>query len=707
MRPSFAVSLRLVGRFSIIWIIETVALLFLATRFPGLEITSPRSPAIVFSAILVAFAISIINTLIQPLLIALRLPVNALSIGLVAILVNGALLHLAVVTLTGFDIDPFFPTAVTAALLMALINTVLTALIALDDEYAYFQFAMHMLVHRHGLRGALRPPNSAVRKTLCGMMLVQIDGLSPQRLHYAFDSGLMPNLKELYSSGTHCVMNYDCGLPSQTSACQAGILYGNNTNIPAFRWYDKQQHRMIVSNHLSDANLINNMASTGFGLLRGGSSINNLVNGDAAKSLLTLSTLTGHSHVPTVRAFDDFSSFWFNPYTFTRTLVASIGDFIVEVAESARQVLRNEWPRIDRLFSGQVFLRVLTNIFMRDLSVYVAMLDISHGVPIIYTTFMGYDQIAHHAGPDSSDALNALRGLDKQLRHVLQTIRLLAPFTYQLYILSDHGQSAGATFRQRYHMTLRDLADRLTSQDTNVIELPPSEDKTTYTTALIQELEEAGQQMAAQPNMRFRRVAMQSAARTLQRGTLNLPTDGKSEPSEIVVCVSGNLALLYFNLSEGKVSLSQIDRAHPSLVRGLVEHTGIGFVAGYSDEGEVIVLGKDGARNLSTGAVTGRDPLTQYGDPDLRAAQILRIAQFSNSGDLIVNSSVFGDGTVASFEDLIGVHGGLGGQQTEGFIMYPTEAHLEGEAPTSATQIYKLLDRERRKCTDTLRAVNA
>ncbi len=63
MKPSSAVSLRLVLRFIVIWIIETAALLYLATRFPGLDITSPSSPAIILSAIVVAFTISVINTL--------------------------------------------------------------------------------------------------------------------------------------------------------------------------------------------------------------------------------------------------------------------------------------------------------------------------------------------------------------------------------------------------------------------------------------------------------------------------------------------------------------------------------------------------------------------------------------------------------------------------------------------------------------------
>jgi hypothetical protein len=39
----------------------------------------------------------------------------------------------------------------------------------------------------------------------------------------------------------------DCGLPSMTSSCQAGIMFGDNDDIPAYRWYDKEQKKLYVS----------------------------------------------------------------------------------------------------------------------------------------------------------------------------------------------------------------------------------------------------------------------------------------------------------------------------------------------------------------------------------------------------------------------------------------------------------------------------
>jgi hypothetical protein len=274
---------------------------------------------------------------------------------------------------------------------------------------------------------------------------------------------------------------------------------------------------------------------------------------------------------------------------------------------------------------------------------------------------------------------------------------------YQLFVLSDHGQAFGPTFRQRYKTTLRDLVDHLTKPDISVHEAHTSEDKLTYASALVNELAAADRQLATQPNTRFRRAVMRQAARTLERSATNTIQHPVVSQPQIIVCVSGNLANIYFDIGEDKVRLSDIERTHPGLVSELIQHAGIGFITAYADSGEAIVLGKHGARNLCTGALTGEDPLMPYGDAEKCSAQLLRISEFHNSGDLILNSTVYSDGTVASFEDLIGVHGGLGGQQTDAFILHPVEVGIDGKGILNATQVFQLLDRQRSSdnpCTD-------
>ena len=46
-------------------------------------------------------------------------------------------------------------------------------------------------------------------------------------------------------------------------------------------------------------------------------------------------------------------------------------------------------------------------------------------------------------------------------------------------------------------------------------------------------------------------------------------------------------------------------------------------------------------------------------------------------------------GEVAAFEELIGSHGGLGGPQTEPFILHPSEWTLDEDVPLGAPAIYR------------------
>ena len=81
---------------------------------------------------------------------------------------------------------------------------------------------------------------------------------------------------------------------------------------------------------------------------------------------------------------------------------------------------------------------------------------ISSGRESMYTTFIGYDEIAHHSGPDSSAAYHALTGIDTAIRKIFEAAALSTARDYEIVILSDHGQTFGATFKQRYGLTLGD-----------------------------------------------------------------------------------------------------------------------------------------------------------------------------------------------------------------------------------------------------------
>ncbi|MPZ80456.1 MAG: phage holin family protein, partial [Actinophytocola sp.] len=145
----------------------------------------------------------------------------------------------------------------------------------------------------------------------------------------------------------------------------------------------------------------------------------------------------------------------------------------------------------------------------------------------------------------------------------------------------------------------------------------------------------------------------------------------------VVVVVSGHVAMVSFTEHPGRVDLETVERAFPDLLPALVDHAGVGFVLVRSARGP-LVLGRDGARRLADDTVSGTDPLEEYGE---HAADLIRRTDgFAHCPDLLVNSR-YSSGTddASPFEPHVGSHGGLGGGQSRGFLMHPTDLPAPGE----------------------------
>lgn len=103
-----------------------------------------------------------------------------------------------------------------------------------------------------------------------GFIIIQIDGLSHQHLLEAMSAGDVPHLSRIVQREWGRLMPWRCGLPSTTPASQAGIMFGNNYDIPAFRWYEKEHQASIVCKLPSTVKGIQDRISRGrTGILRG------------------------------------------------------------------------------------------------------------------------------------------------------------------------------------------------------------------------------------------------------------------------------------------------------------------------------------------------------------------------------------------------------------------------------------------------------
>lgn len=660
------------ARVLVTWAIEMVGILALARVVPGLVIRD------VGGAVGAVVLLSLVNALVRPVLIYLTLPFTVLSFGLLTFLLNALMLVAVDRVVAGIEVrGPI--AAILGGIGLAAINTVLAGLLALDEEESFYRNVVKRLARRQA---------GAVSTETPGIVLIQIDGLSAGVLRHAIRTGVAPNIARWIRTGSHRLVGWDCGLPSGTSGSQAGILHGRVDDIPAFRWYEKDLGRLLVSNRPADAAEIERRMSDGHGLLAGGSSVGNLFSGDAARAVLTMSTI---AEVPASlrRRSRDFFYYLVNPYSVARAFFHMLGEIVIELFEARRQRLRDVQPRVSRRFPFPV-LRAVSCILMRDLSVSLLIEDMYRGVPCTYADFVGYDEVAHHAGPERPEAIRVLEELDKEIGS-LERAAAGAPRPYHFVLLSDHGQTQGATFLQRYGITLEELVSGLAG-GAAVEKLVGSTESWGHLNAVVSEL-------VAGPGAGSRAVR-RSVGRRIRDGYVELgaakprpiPEGEPGGAPEVVVAASGNLGLVYFNAAPERLSLERINHLYPEVVEGLVAHPGIGFVLVRSDGHGPLVIGSRGVRYLSDDRVEGRDPLARFGRH--AAHHLRRLDGYRNVGDLVVNS-LYDHATdeVAAFEELVGSHGGLGGPQTQPFLLFPGDWDTEDPQIVGAVELHAVLRR--------------
>ncbi len=685
-----------IGRLILIWNLNVICLILTAFLLPGIQIGIPGTDILTRLGItyLTVALLAVINLLIRPLVTKLVTQAARWWLGfaisfVLIIVVNTFILYYLQLFLADFSVA-FLLDAFIGSLLLSAVNTIFLSVVGIDEDSSFFQSIVRWrLKAKAGMKGMTQKP---------GLLVIEIDGLGYVALQEALRRGYLPTIQKLLDSGSHQAVQWDCGVPSMTSSCQAGILHGSNDDIPAFRWFLKRENRMVVSNSPSDAKFIDDRASSGRGLLtNGGSSVGNLLSGDATFSFFTMSTLTAEDSKAGRRRSEDLYYYLLDPYALNRSLIHTIWDIFVEFGQIIKQTITRRKPRMNRLAHGYPFVRAATNVFMRDVVTAMVSQDLLRGSPAIYATYLGYDEIAHHSGPMSTDALKSLRGIDKQLRRIIRLIDLHAPRPYELFVLADHGQSWGWTFKQRYDKSLKEFIAELLAGKATVGEAKAVDAHAGYVAGLSEDLAEgqrqAGGKDAGESRIRYSPGFLKRRTKEIEEGAIV-----DIEDADVVVCASGNLAQVYFTHKVSRVTRHNLEARYPGFIDQLVAHEGVGIVIvdGGRNEGPIL-LGKGGSIMLRTGRVKGKNPLTQYGREKIRVKQLRRLAEYKNSGDLIIISPVYDDGTVAAYEELIGNHGGLGGPQTEPFLLYPTEVKVDGDRIINSDQIFPILKRRRPK----------
>jgi uncharacterized membrane protein YvlD (DUF360 family) len=629
-------------RLVISWVVATVALLVAAWIVPGAEVNN------FWGAFVSAAVIAALNAILPPLIAALRLPLM-LVLGLLLVLIADALMLLAADRITDGDlsIDSFW-SALGVALVAAAVTVVLEVVFGTNDDDAYTLRVIQRIARRSGEQIETDAP---------GILFLEIDGLALPVLQRAMRDGNAPNMARWLADEGYELTEWETDLSSQTGASQAGILLGSNEDIPAFRWVEKETATMMTCSTPADcAEIERRHAGNGL-LVDGGASRGNLLSGEADHMILTVSRIEEEK-----KANPGYRGFLSNGFNVTRLFVLFFWEVALEIWASTRATRRDVQPRGHR--GGYYpFMRAALCVFVRDLIVYGVLQDMMKGRPAIYATFSSYDEVAHHSGLERADTLEALRKLDQQFGR-LDRARRYAARPYVIVVLSDHGQTQGATFKQRNGYGLDELVERSLARGS------------------VSGVAGGDEQNAM-------------VGHALGEATGSTPSSEKRKKNDVsdkdtVVLGSGNLGLVYLMEERRRLTLEEMNERHPDLIPALRNHPHVGWLLVRSSEHGPLALGGAGTHYLAEGRVEGDDPLAPF-SPNA-AEHLRRTDGFAHVADVMIGS--FYDPSLetgCAFEELISFHGGIGGPQTRPFILHPADLAVPGAPIVGAATVHGIL----------------
>ncbi|MFE7389698.1 alkaline phosphatase family protein [Streptomyces sp. NPDC057582] len=667
-------------RVIVVWAVSTLTMLVLAGILPDFQLQSDNGDSvtkIAFTAAWGAGAFGLLSALVWPVLVRALLIVPALVLGMLVFFLNGSLLLVALRLIPDGRGAANPETAVVVAAVMSAVASATSTALAVRDDNAYRRRLSRLADRRRRRSGA-----DGGRSGPPGTVFIQLDGVGHDVLARAAEGGLMPTVAHWLADGSgHRLTPWRTDWSSQTGASQLGILHGSNFDIPAFRWYEKETGDVVVSSRPASALELQRRAIVrthdGGLLTLDGASRGNLFSGGADQLALVLSMAARRGKGRRSRA--GYFAYFSDPANAVRTALSFVAEVGREISQSTRARIRKDAPRIKRggLYP---FIRAFATVVERDVVVAAVIGDMFAGRTAVYADLVAYDEVAHHSGPHSRDAEKVLARLDRSLALIVKVAEH-TPRRYRIVLLSDHGQSPGETFAGAYGLTLKDLV-------------------------------RAGCGLPVP--RRAQRTKSGSEARDAVRTALHRPveeggTDTAAAPSDPVVLASGNLGLISFPDIDGRATREQLDRRHPALLSTLANHPGIGFLLVRSELHGSVVLGRGGAQTPVSELADGEGLLEPFGPG--AADAVRRTDTFPHVADVMVNSMYDPTtGCVHAFEEQIGSHGGLGGEQSRPFLLHPRTMSepmasrisagpgADGEL-VGAEQVHEVLRRWLRECS--------
>jgi hypothetical protein len=268
--------------------------------------------------------------------------------------------------------------------------------------------------------------------------------------------------------------------------------------------------------------------------------------------------------------------------------------------------------------------------------------------------------------------------MDRRVAEILRMVRRLPEREYDIYIISDHGQTASIPYRVEFGETLGDTIIATARYGVMVMAgtgdyAPDSRDAMGF---LVRELEE----VSAESNPATRNIGLK-LGRWIRRhyGLFPLVAEvvRKSPEAHLVVTYSSSLAHVYWTEPEEPIPFDEI-RADPdrrALHYFLVAHRGIGVVITRMLDGAHVESIDGHALVTPDGEIevlSGEDPLRNYADSIVARKEIARLAQDEHAGDMILFGAYDPETErCICFDDQVGAHGAMGGRQYWPFMLTP------------------------------------
>jgi putative membrane protein len=612
MQPSYR---RQLVQLISVFVAHVIALYILSQLMAGFHAENLRALAVITIVIAVAQAV------FWFLFIRLFSWLPGWLFPILTFILNGALIYWIGNQVVGITIDNV-GTAIWLSLWMTALNAILSGVLGLDEDARFDRNVIKSMIARRG---------NPIKTDVPGFLFLEIDGLSEILFRRALEEGHMPTVKRWIDQGTHEVVGWETDFSAQTGAMQSGILLGNNTDIPAYRWWDRDQKRIVMSGLPKDALAIEARLSRGNGLCSdGGSSRGNMFSGDATESMMTFSTIRNRSR----SRGPGFYFYLFSPYVVARLVTRFITMVIKELWQASQQRQRKDKYQAPARNFAYAFLRGFLGPILHDLVTFTVISDVLRGLPAIYALYSAYDDLAHFAGMNTPEAFEELNETDRYFARI-EAVLKSAPRPYHIVLLSDHGQTIGPQFRVAYGCTLEQLVKDLIKTD--IYYSDSHKDNWDAINAVVSE--------SANDNTRTAGLIRRMLSSRTKEGVVEVgPKEAssdkeqeKAEQAKVVVMGSGSTGLIYFTDSPVRMTFERIQDQYPELILGLNKNPGIGFILVRTESEGDIVIGKGGVYYLRDDRLEGNiNPLAGFG-PNA-AVHLRRETSFTNCPDLVVSS---------------------------------------------------------------------